>query len=95
MESYFAHQSLINTPPIKRAAYSDRTAWMMAELSRLVYEKLPNEQELENLLDTVFACIKENKPRHKILTHISDLAKQTRSPQKSSTEKIREDFLSA
>ncbi|WP_027722892.1 lipase family protein [Maridesulfovibrio zosterae] len=88
MESYFTHQSLIKAPPIKRAAYSDRTAWMMAELSRLVYERLPNEQELENLLDIIFTCIKKNKPRNETLTHINDLAKQANSPQESITEKI-------
>ena len=37
MEKYFEHKNLLS-PPIKRAAYSDRTAWMMAEFSRLSYE---------------------------------------------------------
>ncbi|MDP2654352.1 MAG: lipase family protein [Candidatus Omnitrophota bacterium] len=36
MDDYFKYPELL-TPPIKRAAYSDRTAWLMAEMSRLAY----------------------------------------------------------
>lgn len=35
-DKFFAEQTLL-TPPIARAAYSDRTAWLMAEFSRLAY----------------------------------------------------------
>lgn len=35
---YFKYKELLN-PPIARAAYSDRTAWLMAEMSRLAYIK--------------------------------------------------------
>ena len=41
MDGYFSDTALIKTPPVKRAAYSDRTAWLLAEISRLVYEPLP------------------------------------------------------
>ena len=34
--SYFRFKELL-APPVKRAAYSDRTAWLMAEMSRLAY----------------------------------------------------------
>ncbi len=34
--TYFAEKSLLS-PPVKRAAYSDRTSWLMAEMSRLAY----------------------------------------------------------
>ena len=35
MQSYFSNAELLKTPG-KRAAYSDRTTYMMAEMSRLV-----------------------------------------------------------
>ena len=39
---YFSYKDLLN-PPIMRAAYSDRTAWLMAEMSRVAY--IPFEQK--------------------------------------------------
>ncbi|HDZ77197.1 MAG TPA: lipase family protein [Candidatus Omnitrophica bacterium] len=42
---YFPHKDLLS-PPIRRAAYSDRTAWLMAVMSQLAYlifEKNSNE----------------------------------------------------
>lgn len=33
---YFNHKELL-TPPIRRTAYSDRTGWLLAEMSRLAY----------------------------------------------------------
>lgn len=36
MKKYFKYTELL-LPPIKRAAYSDRTAWLMAEMSQLAY----------------------------------------------------------
>lgn len=36
--AYFKHKELLN-PPVARAAYSDRTAWLMAEMARLAYVK--------------------------------------------------------
>jgi len=33
---YFEYKELL-TPPIKRAAYSDRTSWLMAKMSKLAY----------------------------------------------------------
>lgn len=36
--AYFQHKELLNLP-IRRAAYSDRTAWLMAEMSRIAYLK--------------------------------------------------------
>ncbi len=47
---YFKFKDLLS-PPIKRAAYIDRTAWFMAEMSRLAYlifEK--DDAELKNAL---------------------------------------------
>ncbi len=39
---YFEHEELLS-PPVKRAAYSDRTAWLMAKMSKLAY--LPFEKD--------------------------------------------------
>jgi len=50
MMDYFSDEKLVETQPINRAAYSDRTAWIMAEISRLVYEKLPNEKSVNDLI---------------------------------------------
>ncbi len=40
-EEYFKYKELLS-PPIRRAAYSDRTAWLMAEMSQLAYLKFEN-----------------------------------------------------
>ncbi len=37
--NYFANEALLDSPT-KRAAYSDRTSYLMAEMSRLAYFKL-------------------------------------------------------
>ena len=50
---YFKYTDLLD-PPVFRAAYSDRTAWVMAEMSRLAYIKFEdsksNEEELKESL---------------------------------------------
>ncbi len=50
MKKYFQHKELL-APPVRRAAYSDRTAWLMAEMSRLAYVKFEdNADELKAAL---------------------------------------------
>jgi hypothetical protein len=45
--------ALLN-PPIARAAYSDRTAWIMAELSRIAYIRFEgNENRLEQATEAL------------------------------------------
>jgi len=39
---YFEYEQLLD-PPIKRAAYSDRTAWLMAKMSKLAYLSFEND----------------------------------------------------
>ncbi|SFD66395.1 Lipase (class 3) [Thiohalospira halophila DSM 15071] len=53
MASYFREKRLLTSPPVARAAYSDRTAWIMAELSRLVYEPLPAEVSITRLVQEI------------------------------------------
>lgn len=57
MGQYFSDAALASTPPVKRAAYSDRTAWIMAEISRLVYEKLPCEVTLASFVAEIKAAV--------------------------------------
>lgn len=54
-ECYFDQPQLLKTP-IYRAAYSDRTAWIMAECSRLAYKKFEiNKEERKELV----ACLSQ------------------------------------
>lgn len=50
---FFSHNNLLS-PPVKRAAYSDRTAWFLAEMSRAAYIKFENNKDqLEAILKKV------------------------------------------
>ncbi|HKJ37734.1 MAG TPA: lipase family protein [Anaerolineales bacterium] len=50
--SYFQANDLLLNPPIKRAAYSDRTAWVMASMAQLVYENFEEGGKARELLLT-------------------------------------------
>ncbi|WP_320171866.1 lipase family protein [Maridesulfovibrio sp.] len=88
MNAFFKHNQLMVAPPVKRAAYSDRTAWIMAELSRLVYERLPNEQELEELMNRLVTAIKCDAKKSELLSIISETAASLNETQESHTEII-------
>ncbi len=60
MGRYFDVPQLLATPPITRAAYSDRTAWIMAELSRLVYDPLPEEVSVEHLVAEIRKAVESD-----------------------------------
>lgn len=52
MSDYFSHKELLKTPA-KRAAYSDRTSYVMSEMSRLAYhefEEPGKKEELKQIL---------------------------------------------
>jgi hypothetical protein len=57
--SYFPIPELLIHPPLKRAAYSDRTAWILASLSHLIYSSLPGEQEIDSLVDKIIQSAKQ------------------------------------
>lgn len=57
---YFENDNLLS-PPISRAAYSDRTAWLMAEISRLVYFKFEGEAELKEVAKAIASSSDEKK----------------------------------
>lgn len=50
-ETYFDNSRLLQGFPVKRAAYSDRTAWLMAELARLAYESFEKPDFIKQELD--------------------------------------------
>ena len=47
---YFEANELLLSPPIKRAAYSDRTAWVMSSMAQLVYERFEDNPKARSLL---------------------------------------------
>lgn len=66
---YFKHEKIsdILKPPTARAAYSDRTAWLMAELSLLAYIKFEGSDEDMNMLSKELVDVRDEiKIRSKI-----------------------------
>ncbi|HJR78526.1 MAG TPA: lipase family protein [Anaerolineales bacterium] len=49
--SYFKDNDLLLTPPIRRAAYSDRMAWVLASMSHLVYDRFEDDKKTKELLE--------------------------------------------
>ena len=88
MSTFFEHAELMKAPPVKRAAYSDRTAWIMAELARLVYERLPNEQELSELLEKLMVAIKKDASKPELVSIAAEAFASKNETQESKTEKI-------
>ena len=62
MGNYFANDALM-TPPHKRAAYSDRTSYLMAEMSRLAYFKFEGGHNLDEIITQVRELIPEGEER--------------------------------
>jgi predicted lipase len=69
---YFEDSLILKALPVKRAAYSDRTAWLMAELSRLVYETLPGENSLQRKIEKVYTLVEEKKDKKDVETLIKE-----------------------
>ncbi len=49
-KAYFGANILLVTPPVKRAAYSDRMAWVLASMCHLVYDKFEDGGKTKALL---------------------------------------------
>jgi len=47
---YFEDRGLLLAPPLKRAAYSDRMAWIMASMAHLAYDRFEDGGETRELL---------------------------------------------
>src|SRR5688572_31425189 len=50
-KAYFGANSLLVTPPVKRAASSDRMAWILASMSHLVYDRFEDGGRTKALLE--------------------------------------------
>ncbi len=60
MRNYFSNQALLESPT-KRAAYSDRTSYIMAEMSRLAYFKFEGGSNLDEIVKQVRELIPRNQ----------------------------------
>lgn len=49
-ENYFKDQDLLLNLPVQRAAYSDRTAWIMASMAQLAYDGFERDEQALELL---------------------------------------------
>lgn len=66
------------TPPIARAAYSDRTAWLMSEMSRFAYLKFESDAELLDELAKRLAELKDcDRIKEELAAFMRDSAKTT------------------
>lgn len=82
MSDYFVCGIDLDRPPTRRAAYSDRTAWLLAELSRLVYEPLPGSELPSDLLPRLRAAIADDAD-DTVLTRLLHDALAARRPASS------------
>ena len=72
------------SPPLKRAAYSDRTAWLMSLLSELAYVHFEGEHNLYLDLAQQFARLNDKKV---IAARIAQLATELRNSKEDSNQK--------
>ena len=49
-KAYFGANNLLVSPPVKRAAYSDRMAWVLASMAHLAYDRFEEEGKPKALL---------------------------------------------
>lgn len=68
MSTYFTSKDLLETPS-KRAAYSDRTSYLMAEMSRLAYFKFEGGNNIEDVLEQVKGLVPDH-PKWKAIEAI-------------------------
>lgn len=59
-DAFFSEPQLLSLP-VSRPAYSDRTAWMMAELSRLAYVRFEVPKKLPELAKQILAATNESE----------------------------------
>ncbi|MBT3701033.1 MAG: hypothetical protein HOE62_02025 [Alphaproteobacteria bacterium] len=59
MQDYFSNSALLKTPG-KRAAYSDRTAYLMAEMSRLAYFRFEGGSNVADIIESLKTFLPEN-----------------------------------
>lgn len=74
---YFLERSVLKAPPIKRAAYSDRTSWLLAEFSRLVYEELPEEKSVKTLISDIKYLVDTGEFKDEVDGLLADLIERS------------------
>ena len=74
-------------PPVRRAAYSDRTAWLMAILSELAYARF--DEEDENSILELAAELAELTDQEVIANKIASLVRRARTTADGSNELLR------
>jgi triacylglycerol lipase len=82
VNTYFSNASLLKTPT-KRAAYSDRTAYMMAEMSRLAYFRFEGGRNIEEIIKSVKSLTSDSN----MLAEIEDMIKFSLIPEGAETGK--------
>lgn len=80
MRNYFDDKRLLGIP-VRRAAYSDRTSYLMAEMSRLAYFKFEGGNNVSEMVDRV----KELLPGHRNLKAVVALI-ESQTPPSSEAE---------
>ena len=75
--NYFSERGVLKAPPIKRAAYSDRTSWLLAEFSRLVYEELPQEKSVKDLMSDIKILVDTGKFKEEMDGLLADLIERS------------------
>jgi len=84
-QSYFAHRHLL-APPTERPAYSDRTAWIMGQLSELAYLEFEgnDEESADTLTERLTAALAAGgfelvKTFNEQVAHLEQHAKKQKS----------------
>ena len=89
MYNYFSNETLLSVPS-KRAAYSDRTSYLMAEMSRLAYFKF----EGGNTVDEIISQVRELLPESQKLAALEALIKShVKQSSKADSEAILTQIL--
>ncbi len=82
---------LLSTP-VGRAAYSDRTAWLMAEMSALAYEKFESRPEL---LDEICERLVEMDSPKGIREEIETFVQEYLEPSRKGLDSLQESLSDA
>ena len=82
MRNYFDDEGLLGIP-VRRAAYSDRAGYLMAEMSRLAYFKFEGGNNVSEMVDRV----KELLPGHQNLEAVVALIKSQTPPSSEAESK--------
>ncbi len=78
MRDYFDNSRLLQTP-VKRAAFSDRTSYVMAEMSRLAYFKFEGGHNVSEIAEEVKALVPDSANRARLMDLIKTLGVRTKA----------------